>query len=113
MTSRKPTDNMPDSKKTFAETVKLVVIHYLIGTTILAVLAVIGIFFINPKASWLTGAAMVSILIPAYQTAFDSGWNTRLCDLPKGKRINLICTLIGMVVTAISFLAGTSTLFVC
>ncbi|MGP9768246.1 hypothetical protein ACT3UM_21240 [Halomonas sp. AOP13-D3-9] len=113
MTSSKPTKNMPDRKKTFAETVKQLMFHYLVIITLLAILVLYFVFTINLNASLIYGATILSILLPAYQTVNDSGWDKGFRDLPKAKRCNLVMTIIGMVVTAISFLAGTSTLFVC
>lgn len=113
MTTKKHTKNMPDSKKTFAETVKPLMTHFLFYITLFAISVVFIVFTINPKASLLSGATMLSILLPAYQTVNDSGWDKGFRELPKAKRCNLVMTIIGMVVTAISFLAGVSTLFVC
>ncbi len=104
---------MPDSKKTFAETAKPLMTHFLLYITLFAMSVVFFVFTINPKASLLSGATMLSILLPAYQTVNDSGWDKGFRDLPKAKRCNLVMTIIGMVVTAISFLVGANTLFVC
>lgn len=113
MTTRKPKQNMPDSKKTFAETVKPLMTHFLIYTTLFAILVVFFVSKINLNASLLSGATMLSILLPAYQTVNDSGWDKGFRGLPKAKRCNLVMTIIGIVVTAISFLVGVKTLFIC
>ena len=109
--NNKPLENEIGRPKTLAMKIKPVVTHILFLTTIFAIVAVIGIAFINPKAGFLTFAVIFPIGVVGYQAAIDSDWSSRYRELPKAKRIFSVLTIVALVVAFIAFMIDINTLY--